>query len=265
MAKCDVCGKEEYLPYRCKYCGGTFCAEHRLPENHNCPGIRRVDEYWNVPVKVKRVETTVEVPKKRRRKIRIVTGYWNNIIIGICTVILLLKFIVGPWIDYYLALTPDMLLRMPWQIVTSIFDHAGFMHYFVNMFVLFFFGAELERRVGSKKYLTVFFLSGIAGNIAYIIYAYATHNPSIPALGASAAIFGVMGTLAVIAPYINVIIFPFPIPINIRWAIAIFALYDLILLPYSMQTGVAHMSHLAGLAVGLIMGRKLHETRFGLG
>ena len=38
MVKCDYCGKEEYMPFRCKYCGGYFCAEHRLPELHNCTG-----------------------------------------------------------------------------------------------------------------------------------------------------------------------------------------------------------------------------------
>ena len=36
--KCDYCGKEEDLPFTCNYCGGTFCAEHRLPEAHACRG-----------------------------------------------------------------------------------------------------------------------------------------------------------------------------------------------------------------------------------
>jgi Zn-dependent protease len=38
MVECDHCGKDEYMPFRCKYCGGYFCAEHRLPEMHNCTG-----------------------------------------------------------------------------------------------------------------------------------------------------------------------------------------------------------------------------------
>ena len=38
MVQCDYCGKDEYMPFRCKYCGGYFCAEHRLPEMHNCTG-----------------------------------------------------------------------------------------------------------------------------------------------------------------------------------------------------------------------------------
>lgn len=47
MGKCAVCGAEELLPFICKYCGQSFCPEHRLPENHGCGGItlaRRPDE-----------------------------------------------------------------------------------------------------------------------------------------------------------------------------------------------------------------------------
>ena len=36
--KCDFCGRDEDLPFTCNYCGGTFCAEHRLPESHACKG-----------------------------------------------------------------------------------------------------------------------------------------------------------------------------------------------------------------------------------
>ena len=38
MVQCDKCGREEYMPFRCKYCGGYFCSEHRLPEMHDCSG-----------------------------------------------------------------------------------------------------------------------------------------------------------------------------------------------------------------------------------
>ncbi|MGB9740283.1 MAG: AN1-type zinc finger domain-containing protein [Candidatus Bathyarchaeia archaeon] len=40
--QCDKCKKEVFLPFKCPYCGGYFCAEHRLPENHNCPQIDHV-------------------------------------------------------------------------------------------------------------------------------------------------------------------------------------------------------------------------------
>jgi len=39
MAKCEQCGKDVLFPFECNYCGKTFCGEHRLPENHNCPNL----------------------------------------------------------------------------------------------------------------------------------------------------------------------------------------------------------------------------------
>ncbi len=44
MAKCDYCGEEVSLPYTCGYCGGSFCPRHRLPENHECEGLEKIDE-----------------------------------------------------------------------------------------------------------------------------------------------------------------------------------------------------------------------------
>lgn len=41
MARCDYCGREVDLPFRCRYCGGLYCSEHRLPEAHGCTGLYR--------------------------------------------------------------------------------------------------------------------------------------------------------------------------------------------------------------------------------
>jgi membrane associated rhomboid family serine protease len=220
----------------------------------------------------------VEIPVRVKRR----NPYgWNNTIILICLVVFLMRVLTefaGVYViqrtpfgfyrenvvEFFLALTPSRVFIMPWQIVTSIFVHADFWHLFVNMFVLFFFGSELERRLGEKRYLTIFFASGLAGSFAYLIYAFST-NPHIPAMGASAAIFGVMGALAVIAPEIRVLIFPFPIPVSIKVAIILFAIYDLVLLPFSYSTGIAHIAHLAGLLVGLYFGKKYRVRRIYYG
>lgn len=39
MGECSYCGSKEPMPFRCKFCGGVFCRDHRLPENHNCHGL----------------------------------------------------------------------------------------------------------------------------------------------------------------------------------------------------------------------------------
>ena len=261
--KCDFCGKEEYLPFECRYCGGKFCAEHRLPEAHNCKGIRA--DYWNVPVKVKktpkvRIPIREEKPfKPPKIKFNSIAAYgYNNIFLGIITLMFFIALIF-PSSFYIFALFPDRFILMPWQLITSMFFHVDFGHYLVNAIVLLFFGGELERRVGSKNYLKIFLLSGFAGNIGYLTFALLTGSSS-GALGASGAIYGIMGTLAIIAPEIRVLFFFF-IPMSIRVALLIFAAYDLLMLPLSSVTGVAHAAHLAGLVVGLYYGEKLKILR----
>ncbi|RLI75320.1 rhomboid family intramembrane serine protease [Archaeoglobales archaeon] len=261
--KCDICGKKEYLPFKCKYCGGTFCIEHRLPEKHNCVGFKK-DDYWNVPVKVKKedkkskIKVTLPDIKFPQPKKGLAAYGYNNLVLAFCT-ILFFTSIVFRNIDYYLAFHPVRFVIMPWQILSSVFLHVSFDHYLVNMIVLLFFGSELERRVGSKNYLKIFILSGLAGNAAYLVYAYSTGN-LYPALGASASILGVMGTLAVIAPEIRVLLFFF-IPMSIRVAILLFAAWDLLMLPYSSIDNIAHIAHLAGLLVGLYYGKRLKILR----
>jgi len=266
------------LPFECRYCGGKFCVDHRLPESHSCEGVKSgfTDDYWNVPVRVKK-EPVVRTPVKTRRekkepKIipkRIHGGYapsmkglaaygYNNIVLALCTVLFFIG-IVFPSSFYFLALFPNRFIEMPWQIITSMFFHVDFGHYLVNMIVLLFFGGELERRVGGKNYLKIFLLAGLAGNVGYLTFAFMTGSPA-GALGASGAIYGIMGTLAIIAPEIRVLFFFF-IPISIRVAILIFAAYNLIMLPMSTVAGVAYAAHLAGLLVGLYYGDKLKSLK----
>lgn len=44
MALCTLCGKQEVMPFTCKFCGNKYCADHRLPENHECLGLERFKE-----------------------------------------------------------------------------------------------------------------------------------------------------------------------------------------------------------------------------
>jgi len=75
-------------------------------------------------------------------------------------------------------------LDYPWGIVTSMFIHDGFFHLFANMITLYFFGTYLNRLIGSRRFLLVYFGGGILGSIFFILLA----PPSV-AIGASGAVF----------------------------------------------------------------------------
>lgn len=150
------------------------------------------------------------------------------------------------WIN--LAFFPAFAFYEPWTFVTSIFLHAGFLHLFFNLFALFIFGIYLEKMIGSGSFAALFITSGIVGNFGYMLTAA---NPYIPAVGASGAIYGIIGALVVLAPFLLVYIYGL-IPVPLVLAAAIWALIDVAGL--FAPTGVAHGAHLGGMVLGLIYG-----------
>lgn len=77
--KCQKCGTETFLPFRCPYCGGYFCVEHRLPENHDCPKIESArapakEEQTQSFQQWKPIEYTITyIPIETKRKIHFST------------------------------------------------------------------------------------------------------------------------------------------------------------------------------------------------
>jgi len=172
---------------------------------------------------------------------------YSGIILLLCIAVFLLGSII-PGLNGYLALQTDYLMQRPWTLLTHMFVHANFDHLFWNMVVLFFFGMELERRVGEKKFLQIYILSGIVAAFAQMTIAGGA------LFGASGALFGVMGCLAIIAPEISVLLF-FVIPVSIRSAVVLYALIDFLSL--GSADNIAHMAHIAGLLVGLAYAQTL--------
>ncbi|MFC1900587.1 rhomboid family intramembrane serine protease [Chloroflexota bacterium] len=137
-----------------------------------------------------------------------------------------------------------------WAIVTSMFIHEpfpGFWHILANMFTLYFFGSYLNRLVGERNFLIVYFIGGIVGSVAFLLLS----NPFSIGIGASGAVFAVAGALTVLRPKLRVFIMPIPIPIPL-W-VAVLGGFVLLSLPM-FSGGVAWQAHLGGLAFGLIMG-----------
>jgi len=184
---------------------------------------------------------------------RLESPIWTFIFIGVAVLGFLLQSINDYWI--YLAFFPDIgtLIEYPWMPVTSIFLHAGFNHLFFNMFALFFLGINLERLIGRRRFALLFMISGIIGNVGYFITA---GDPTIPAIGASGAVYGVMGVLATLRPKMMIFIYGFiPLPlilVTILWGIGDFA-------GLFAPSGIAHGAHLGGLFVGIFYGIILRQ------
>jgi membrane associated rhomboid family serine protease len=140
-----------------------------------------------------------------------------------------------------------------WQPLTSMFLHGGIIHILLNMFVLWQFGNQIEQVINTKKFLSLYFISGIVSGILYMFFS----NINIPAVGASGAICGLMAAYVFIAPETKVLLFFF-IPIKIKNMIYGFAIFSLVfgilsLINPILGFGVAHFGHLGGLVGGYLL------------
>jgi membrane associated rhomboid family serine protease len=250
--RCDFCGKYEMLPFKCKYCGGTYCTTHRLPEYHDCPGLRMMkDGTWKPPVQ-SRKSSQPSARKRRLPKIRLpAQGYYAYMIIALCVLVFIVQMALPQGFTNSLSLTRGSLLSAPWTLVTYMFLHANVMHIFFNLLMLFFFGPMLERQIGSTRFLGLYLISGIvAGLVQVLVFGGGV-------LGACAAIFGVMGALAMLMPDLR--IYLYFIPMKLIYAVLLFAILDIVLIPSGDQ--VAHIAHLVGLALGAAYGYMLRKSK----
>jgi len=135
----------------------------------------------------------------------------------------------------------------PWTIITSMFMHGSSSHLLFNMYALLLFGTLIEQKIGSKRFLLLYFSSGIIGALTFIII-----RPGASAIGASGAIMGLLGMTIMVLPKMRVLFF-FLVPMSMRTAGIIFAFIDIIGL-FNPNNGIANSAHLGGLIVGLLYG-----------
>ncbi len=150
-----------------------------------------------------------------------------------------------------------------WRIVSSIFLHGGIEHLFFNALSLFFFAPVLERTVGKSEMYKIFFLGGIIGNLLYLGFAYVGIIPMIPALGASGAIYAIMGAVALFNPDATVYIYFFPM--KMKHAVLLWVAINLFYItPLGTASGIGGAAHLGGLAFGYFYARYLRDQN-GMG
>jgi len=167
---------------------------------------------------------------------------------------LLLYYIYGEIIFQNIALQPAFILKGKkiWTIITSMFMHASFPHLFVNMISLMFLGSFLERLIGSRRFLLVYLLSGIIASLAFVVFAM-FGDLNVSAVGASGAIFGIGGVLAVITPRLPVYILFIPIAMPM-WLGIVLMLVLIWIVSAIAGLPIGNTAHLGGFIAGLVYG-----------
>ena len=167
------------------------------------------------------------------------SALWISLFIAI--VFVMQKLIPG-FTDFFILDTKLAFFR-PWALLSAIFLHSSIPHLFYNLFALALFGSILEHIIGTKKFLILFFISGLAASIASIPFYTRV-------LGASGAIFSILGMLAILRPKMMVWVYSVPMPMIL--ALLVWAAGDV--LGIFVPTNTANIAHLSGLFVGVAAG-----------
>jgi len=144
-----------------------------------------------------------------------------------------------------------------YTLFTSMFIHGGFLHIAGNMFVFFFMGVAFEQRIGAKKFLIIYLIAGICGGLTQSIIDLGSNTTLI---GASGAIFGILGAFAYLYPRDEVVM---PVPIGIMFIMRIKVIYAAIIfavvetittfVTFGVQDTTAHFAHLGGIIGGVVL------------
>jgi len=159
------------------------------------------------------------------------------------------------WVVNHYGFVPKAFFTNPsnhfWHVFSSMFLHGSFEHILGNMWFLWIFGPAVESRLGSVRYLLVYLLAGIGAAFFQAVFLPAS---TVPMIGASGAISGVLGAYFVLFPaaWVLTLLWPFP-PIFFWFPAAFFIGYwVLIQLLYGLLglPGVAWWAHVGGFVVG---------------
>lgn len=161
----------------------------------------------------------------------------------------------------YIAIKPSNILqgKYLWTFFTSMFMHGGIFHIFANMFSLLFVGNLIEKILGAKRYLYFYMASGLFAGLFFVLASLIFPiDFETFAVGASGALFGLVGLLVLLTPNLPVFIMFIPIPIKIKYA-GPGILIVLWLVSIAGDIPIGNTAHLGGLIIGIIYGLYLRK------
>jgi membrane associated rhomboid family serine protease len=184
----------------------------------------------------------------------------TTLLIVACTLVFLFELSLDDYSrDYFITRYGVVPAHFrPVTLVTSMFLHGGWSHIIGNMLFLWAFGKSLEDAMGHSKFLAFYMICGVAAGIAHVAM-----NPftTLPTVGASGAIAGVMGAYLIKFPRakIHTLVFFFlaDIPaafILVYWFLTqLFSEYGSITQTQVVSSGVAYAAHIGGFITGMIL------------
>jgi membrane associated rhomboid family serine protease len=203
---------------------------------------------------------------RRPRRSPVVT----TAIIAVNAFVFVLELIGGdPFVQQWSVIPADLLAGRHWvTILTAMFMHAGWMHSLGNMVFLWAFGPEVEDAMGRLQYLAFYLLSGLVASLAQIA---AMPHSSVPSLGASGAIAGVMGAFLITYPrdqirtlvlfgwFVRITVVPAALLIGFWFLIQLFSQVGAVA---GAQTGgAAYIVHVGGFIFGAVTARLFEGFR----
>ncbi|GAA1957363.1 rhomboid family intramembrane serine protease [Agromyces allii] len=230
----------------CQRCGRTVCGECQTPAPvgvicPECMREQRASAPRTKPAMVSRFRSAAD------RGAPVVT----YALIGITALVYLLQWIPGLGVTNALFFSPVFMTEVfpePWRALTSVFLHSTslFFHILLNMYTLWIFGRLLEPMLGRGRFLALYLISGLAGSIGVVVFA----DPGSQVLGASGAIFGLMGAFVVIQRRLGGNMTQLYILLAVNLAIG-----------FIPGANISWQAHLGGLIGGALVGLILLETR----
>ena len=163
-----------------------------------------------------------------------------------------------------------------WQLFTYMFMHASWQHLFFNMFAVWMFGRIMEQTMGRNRFIFYYLTCGLGAGLMqevvqlgeFLYYGFGSYDQVnfrgslIPmaeylnewnTVGASGAVYGILLSFGMTYPEERMFVFPLPVPIKAKYFVMGYAVIELLSALSQKGDGVAHMAHLGGMLVGLLL------------
>ena len=228
----------------CQRCGRTICPECQTPAavGVHCPECVREQR---AQFQANRRATGPSGLTVARRRFAMLDQKATVVIVGVSVVLWLLNQVTGGFVNLWLSYYTPLVGTQPWRLVTGLFVHSSFLHILFNMWAVWIFGRMLENVLGTWRFVALYFLAGLGGDLAV-----SWLSPGTQVVGASGAIFGLFAAFFVIQRSLGY---------NAVQLLVIMGLN--LVVGFLPGTNISWQAHVGGIVLGFITGFVFSKTR----